>query len=416
VKPAVIVAGLEPLGLAIAGRLVAAGVETRAITSPADAPGALPELEQLGVRVIPGSVRTVRALEAAGLASASALVLAADNDAENVDAALLVRRLREDLPLVVRLFDPDLTAYLHDTLPRVTVLSMSALSAPVFADLALRALAEPRSAPEAQRASPATGEPGRRRAIPVDRVLARILAAFVLIVVGSAAYFAYSLNLRFLDAFYFVWTTVTTVGYGDIALRDASDLAKLVGMVVMFAGAAFIAALYALFTGSVVSRRLDAIRGRVPVRGHGHIVVAGAGNVGVRVARLLAGHGHRLVVVERDGESRHVSTLRADGHHVIVADASIDATLDLARIETAAAVLALTDSDATNLHVALAARRRHPGVPVVVRLASPELSAHVAGRHDALAVSPLAIAGEAFTRAAVESGDPVPAARVGPER
>ncbi len=78
-------------------------------------------------------------------------------------------------------------------------------------------------------------------------------------------------------------------------------------------------ALYAFFTGSVVARRLDAIRGRVPVRGHDHIVVAGAGHVGVRVARILAGHGHRLVVVERNGESRHVSALRAEGHHVIVA-------------------------------------------------------------------------------------------------
>jgi voltage-gated potassium channel Kch len=77
-------------------------------------------------------------------------------------------------------------------------------------------------------------------------------------------------------------------------------------------------------------------------------------------------------------------------------------------------VLALTDSDATSLHVALAARRRHPGVSVVVRLASPELSAHVTGRHDALAVSPLAIAGEAFARAALEACHPAPPAPLQP--
>src|SRR5262249_14973395 len=224
--PGGVVAGLEPLGVAIAERLVQAGAEVRAISGPGDGPGALPELERLGVRAIAGSPRTARALEAAGLASASALVLAADNDAENVDAALLIRRLRPDLPLVVRLFDPDLTTYLHDTLPRVTVLSMSGLSAPVLADLALRALAEREAAPVVPRPSRPAGAPGPRRALPVDRVLARILAAFVLIVVASAAFFAHSLNLRLLDALYFVWTTVTTVGYGDIALRDASDLAK----------------------------------------------------------------------------------------------------------------------------------------------------------------------------------------------
>jgi len=405
VKPAVIVAGLEPVGLAIAERLAAGGAEVRAIASPAEAAAAGLELAQLGA--VTGSPRSVRVLEAADLASASALVLAADNDAENVDAALLVRRLQADLPLVVRLFDPDLTAYLHDTLPRVTVLSVSGLGAPVFAELALRALRE--RPPEAVAAGPTPEAAGPdRRRLPVDRVLVRVLTGLVGIVVASAVYFSYALDLRLLDAFYFVWTTATTVGYGDIALRDASDTAKLVGMGLMFAGAAFIAALYAFFTGSVIARRLDAIRGRVPVRGRDHIVVTGAGHVGVRVARLLAGHGHRLVVIERNGDSRHVSALRAEGHHVIVADASVDATLDLARVRTAAAVLALTDSDATNLHVALAVRRRRPGLPVVVRLASAELSAHVAARHDALAASSLAIAGEAFARAALDACRSVP--------
>jgi Trk K+ transport system NAD-binding subunit len=131
-------------------------------------------------------------------------------------------------------------------------------------------------------------------------------------------------------------------------------------------------------------------------------VVAGAGHVGVRVARLLAARGHRVVAVERNGDSLHVSALRAEGHHVIIADAALDETLDLAGVDRAAAVLALTDSDAANLHVMLAVRRRAPGLPVVVRLLSPELSAHVTARHDAAAASSIAIASEAFARAALD--------------
>jgi Trk K+ transport system NAD-binding subunit len=138
-------------------------------------------------------------------------------------------------------------------------------------------------------------------------------------------------------------------------------------------------------------------------------VVAGGGNVGYRVARLLAERGHRVVVVERDGQRRNVSALRAAGHHVIVGDASVDETLALARVDTAGAVLALTDADGTNLHVALAVRRSAPGVPVVVRLTSPELSAHVAARGDALAASSVAIAAEAFARAALAAAAPPPA-------
>ena len=207
--------------------------------------------------------------------------------------------------------------------------------------------------------------------------------------------------MRRLDALYFVWTTVFTVGYGDISPRHASDTAKLVSMLLMLAGAAFVAILYALLSGWVVSRRIDVLRGRVAVRARGHVVVAGAGKVGLRVARLLAGQGHRVVLVERDADNRHLSQLQSEGHHVIVADAAADATLRLAGVDRAAAVLALTESDATNLRLALVVHALSPDVPVVTRLVSPELSTHVADRHDALAASSIAIGSEAFARAAL---------------
>jgi voltage-gated potassium channel Kch len=233
--------------------------------------------------------------------------------------------------------------------------------------------------------------------------LARILIAFGVLVAASTFFFSQALGLRLLDALYFVVTTVTSVGYGDIALRDAPDPAKVMGMVLMFAGAAFLAVLYALFTSGVVARRLRALAGRVPVRARGHVVVVGAGNIGFRVARALAAQGHRVVVVERDPQHRHVETLRAEGHHVLVADALVDETLDLAGAPVAGAVLALTESDATNLHVALTVRRRNPGTPIVMRLGSVELSAHVTERGDARAASPVALASEAFARAALEA-------------
>ena len=112
----------------------------------------------------------------------------------------------------------------------------------------------------------------------------------------------------------------------------------------------------------------------------GTLVIAGAGHVGSRVARILARAGHRIVVVERAGDNRHLGQLRLEGHHA-------DETLELAGVDRAATVLALTDSDASNLHIALVVRAWRPGVPVVIRLGSPELSTHVADRQDALAVS-----------------------------
>jgi voltage-gated potassium channel Kch len=209
-------------------------------------------------------------------------------------------------------------------------------------------------------------------------------------------FFAYALNLRYMDALYFVWRTVMTVGYGDIALKDASDGTKLAGMALMLAGAGFIAILFALLSDWGMSRRLDALHGRTRVRLSGHIVIAGAGNIGLRVAELLADTGRALVVIERDAEARNLPALRAAGHHVIIASATSMETYELARLDAAALLLALTDHDAVNLEIAL--RARAYGTPAVIRLLSPELSAHVSERGDAVALSAVAAASAAFVR------------------
>ena len=175
----IIVAGLEPLGLAIVQRLRAAGAEVCAIASPADAQRCSHELERLGVKLITGSARSAGELLAAGVQSAGALVLTADDDAENVDAALTARGLRNDIPLIVRLFDSVLERYFSNTLEGVTVLSISAVTAPVFAEMAERALAQ-RGQDERAGSRPARATKRRkRRYFRIDRVLLKTVFGLV---------------------------------------------------------------------------------------------------------------------------------------------------------------------------------------------------------------------------------------------
>jgi len=204
-----------------------------------------------------------------------------------------------------------------------------------------------------------------------------------------------------------------TVGYGDISLSRASDPAKVVGMLLMLAGAAFVATLFALLTGWVVTRRLDVQAGRVQVRHRGHVVIAGAGKLGYRVAVMLAAKGKRVVLIERRRDARNLSALRDAGHHVVVADAADDKVLELAGVRQAGAVLALTDSDAVNLRVTLMARAQGSAAKAVIRLFSPELSAHVTARGDGLALSPIAVAAESFAEAALASAGAAPASAAG---
>jgi Trk K+ transport system NAD-binding subunit len=368
----VLLEGGGRLAAAIAERLEASGITVERVAMTEHAHGSTEHLRTAGV-----------------------LVLAADDDAGNVDRALWARRVRPDLPLVVRVFDESLAGYLAGKAERLTILSMSQVAAPVFAEAALRALDGRPVRPGPRRTA------ARRRRSRPDRVLVGALAGLALVVVPATFFFAQVLHLRIVDALYFVWTTVMTVGYGDISLRDTSDLTKIVGMLLMLAGAAFVATLFAFLTGWVVTRRLDVLRGRVRVRGQGHTVIAGAGNLGFRVANLLGAQGRRVVIIERNQDSRNLSALRADGHHVIMADATDEQILDLAGVERAGAILALTDSDAVNLQIALLLRARSSTAPVVLKMVSPELSAHVSERGDGIALSPIAVAAQAFADAAM---------------
>lgn len=322
------------------------------------------------------------------------LVLAADDDAGNVDLALKARRMKPGLRLVVRLFDTALAAYLEEAIPDVRILSMSRITAPVLAAAARRLLDEP-SAPTRTRCLHARSA----RPFKADRILLGALLSLFLLVFPSALFFSKALDLSYIDALYFVWTTVMTVGYGDISLRDAPAGVKLFGMALMLAGASFIAVLFALLSDWVLSRRLDMLYGRTRERGSGHVIIVGAGNIGLSVAELLAADGKRVVIIERSADSRNIAALRLAGHHAIIADATRRETLELAALERAALIVTVTEVDAINLQIALHAREVN--VPVIMRMASPELSALVSERGDGIAFSLIVEAAEAFAEQAV---------------
>ena len=54
-----------------------------------------------------------------------------------------------------------------------------------------------------------------------------------------------------------------------------------------------------------------------------------------------------------------------------------------------------------NFQIALLVRARSTDVPIIIKVVSPELSAHVSGHGQVLAISPIAIAAEGFANAAL---------------
>jgi hypothetical protein len=87
---------------------------------------------------------------------------------------------------------------------------------------------------------------------------------------------------------------------------------------------------------------------------------------------------------------------------VILADASFRTSLQTSNIDTAAAVLAVTNNDATNLEIALKAKGLTPKISVIVDYADPDFAGMAQQVFDLEAVlSPAELAAPAFAAAAL---------------
>lgn len=238
-----------------------------------------------------------------------------------------------------------------------------------------------------------------------DLVLRHALLALGAVVASATAWFGVAEGLGPLNGLYFVVTTLTTTGYGDIALRDSGVASHVLGILLMLAGVSLSAVLFAMATDALLRKRQDLLLGRTPTGARDHVVLCGAGDVGLRTLRELVALGERVVVVERDGGHPHLEAARELGAAVVVADAAREETLRNAGLPAARALVCATDDDLTNLRVALVGRGLVPGVHLVLRIFDRAFASRLersVGIHVALSSSELAA--PAFAAAALGGG------------
>ena len=376
----VLVAGLGHVGVAVVHRLQALGVPVRALLTPAEMSRQAAELQALGIEIITASAAWENDLARQDFTRIGAVVMAADNDSSNVDACLLVRKANGEVPLLCRVSDPTLVRFLRMSVPRVEPFSMGSVTAPVAAEMALQLLGRRGNGTQVERPLPP--------AVRARGLLWTALLVSAGILAAGAIALALLLKLPGISGVGTVLSTVLT-GTTPDRLRLGTAAAWLVTLLGIADRVAMIAAV-ALALDWILPKRFAGLAQPVPVALQGHVVVLGAGNVGMRVAELLHQRRVAVCVIERDGHLKNVQRLRSMGLPVIVGDATVDEVLDLAAVWRAGAVLAMTTTDAVNLHVGLQLSDPKLAIPTVVRLLSPEMAEHAARAADLSPLSPVA--------------------------
>src|SRR5262249_42638352 len=150
--------------------------------------------------------------------------------------------------------------------------------------------------------------------------------------------FHYGHDLSWLDALYFIVTTMTTVGYGDISLKDASDSVKLFGVFFMLASAGLLAATFGILTDYLIKVRLEQLFGPWRCRRRNHVVLCGLGHVGIRVLEQLRRLGEEVVVVDRGDDSRFLDEARVLNVPVITGDVRLPSIMERANVKEARSI------------------------------------------------------------------------------
>ena len=156
------------------------------------------------------------------------------------------------------------------------------------------------------------------------------------------------------DAVYFTVVTFSTLGYGDILPQ--TDNAKLFSICMVVIGlGSFVTALTVLI-GPMIEQRIKGVFTAMSKfqRTVNHVVICGYTNVTESIVDELRERHVPFVIIEpRDDVYAMLQGTRVDALH---GDPTERHTLEQANLPNAAAVIAATDSDATNTLIALTAR------------------------------------------------------------
>jgi Trk K+ transport system NAD-binding subunit len=201
----------------------------------------------------------------------------------------------------------------------------------------------------------------------IEPVLRTVFLASLTFYVAFVVYFAIAMHWNVAATMYFVLTTMTTVGFGDVSpckdcaigpLAAPQIAALLVTMVVMVVGVTTVAVFTASLTSALNAAAVRRIRGLRRIHRSNHVIVCGAGNVGSLVIDYLRQLGEQVVVVERNPDNLLVELARDRKIDLLTGDSTNDETITYCSPERAKSLIGVTNSDTANLETALGAKSR----------------------------------------------------------
>lgn len=197
-----------------------------------------------------------------------------------------------------------------------------------------------------------------------------VVTFFVVLIAAGAVGYRWIEGWTWDDALYMTVITITAVGFHEV--HALSNDGRWLTTLLLIGGITGLGMWFALVTASMVrmdlgnnySRRKTMKRLK---RMKDHIIVCGAGRMGLQVVHELNEADQPFVVIERSEEAAE-AVRRISPEAVIVSDdATRDGVLKHAGIDQAKGLVTCLSADTDNLFVCLSARHLSPDLTVITR-------------------------------------------------
>ena len=318
-----------------------------------------------------------------------AVAVVSRDDAWPLRAALLVRHLDADVPIVATIFDPATGRELEQAIGNIAITSLADIVAPTLAGPCLGdeiAAVLGGERPTALRCSGGEVEleplpevrARRARALatavlqPFDRSAGLVFFGAVglaLILVAETIAAALVLDQALVDSFYGAVKTLVTVDPNP-DVEDGPKWFKVVISLSMLIALLFAAAFTGGLVERLIGRNLTGLLGRRAVPRSDHVVVVGLGQVGLRLCLLLRECGISVVALDDQPDGENVGHARQLGIPVVIGRGADPSLLRRLSLDRAIALAAVTADDLQNIKIALAARAESRDLRVVLRAGS----------------------------------------------
>src|SRR2546425_6561237 len=210
----------------------------------------------------------------------------------------------------------------------------------------------------------------------MERPLLRFRLAFILlavvILVGVAGYMLID-GWNFLDSFYMVIITISTVGYTEVHPQGLAGRMFSTGLIVV--GVATMLYGFGVFAETLTDNafgryRRDRQLERDLNHLRDHFIICGYGRIGTRIVAEFEGPKVPYVGIGQTEEA--LERIRAEGRLHIEGDASKEEGLKQAGIDRARGLVSAVDSDERAGHIGLAPRALNPNPYIVARARPPQ--------------------------------------------